>query len=220
MRKNDLGILLQGTVNNWTKKIVDEYQQNFPDSHILLSTWNTENIEDISCDVIKLEPPLYDPLHMNYQIVGAKEGLKRMNSKIIMKCRTDQFIHNKEIFQIFNNGCSKNKIMISNFPTFTNVDYWASDLCQIGHKETLLDFWNSIQLVDGIWNPIPEIYFTANYIIKGKKDLRPWSEIIKKYFYVKDYKNDFQIEWKTMTPEWNIKRFFDLFYTKCCLPDE
>ena len=87
-------------------------------------------------------------------------------------------------------------------------------------KETLLDFWNSIQLVDGSWNPIPEIYFTANYIIKGKKDLRPWSEIIKKYFYVKDYKNDFQIEWKTMTPEWNIKRFFDLFYTKCCLPDE
>ena len=218
--EKDVGILLQGAVNDWTKKIIEEYQQNFPDSQILLSTWNTENTKDISCDIIKLEPPLPDPQHMNYRIVGTKEGLKRMSSKIIMKCRTDQFIHNKEIFQIFENGCSKNKIMIPTFPTFTNVDYWASDLCQIGHKETLLDYWNSIQLWDGIWNPVPEIYFTANYIIKGKKDLHPWSEIIKKYFYVKDYKNDFQIEWKSMTPEWNIKRFFDLFYTKCCLSDE
>ena len=168
MRENDLGILLQGTVNNWTKKIVDEYQQNFPDSHILLSTWNTENIEGISCDVIKLEPP-NDPSHINHQILGVREGLKKINSEIIMKCRTDQFIHNKEIFQIFNSGCSKNQIMISNFPTFTNVEYWASDLCQIGYRETLLDFWRSIQLFDGSWNPIPEIYFTANYIIKGKK---------------------------------------------------
>ena len=215
----DVGILLQGAVNDWTKKIIEEYQQNFPDSHILLSTWNTENTTDISCDIIKLEPP-NDTSHINHQIIGSREGLKKINSEIIMKCRTDQFIHNKEIFQIFENGCSKNKIMISNFPTFTNVDYWTSDLCQIGHRETLLDFWNSIQLFDGSWNPIPEIYFTANYIIKGKKDLRPWSETIKEYFYVKDYKNDFQIEWKTMTPEWNIKRFFDLFYNKCCLPNE
>ena len=219
MEEHDVGIILQGAVSDWTKKIIEEYQQNFPDSQILLSTWNTENTTDIPCDVIKLEPP-NDPYHINHQIIGSREGLKKINSEIIMKCRTDQFIHNKEVFQIFNSGCSKNKIMISNFTTFTNVDYWASDLCQIGYRDTLLDFWRSIKLFDGSWNPIPEIYFTANYIIKGKKDLRPWPEIIKEYFYVKDYNNDFQIEWKTMTPEWNIKRFFDLFYNKCCLPDE
>ena len=219
MRENDLGILLQGTVNNWTKKIVDEYQQNFPDSHILLSTWNTENIEDISCDVIKLEPP-NDPFHINHQIIGAREGLKKMNSEIIMKCRTDQFIHNKNIFKIFENACSKNKIMIPNFPTFNNVEYWASDLCQIGYRETLLEFWNAIQYFDGGWVPLPEIFFTAIYIIKGKKDLRPWNEIIREYYFVKDYTKDFQIEWKTMTPEWNIKRFFDLFYKKCCVAEK
>jgi len=220
MRKNDLGILLQGQINDWTKKIIDEYQQNFPDSHILLSTWNTENIKDISCDVIKLEPPAYHPLHINNQIVGTREGLKRINSEIIMKCRTDQFIHNKNIFNIFENGCSKNKIMIPNFPTFDNVEYWASDLCQIGYRDTLLEFWNSIQYFDGSWNPVPEILYTASYIIKGKKDLRPWNEVIREYYYVKDYTNDFQIEWKRMTPEWNIKRFFDLFYTKCCATDQ
>jgi hypothetical protein len=137
-----------------------------------------------------------------------------------MKCRTDQFIHNKNIFKIFENACSKNKIMIPNFPTFDNVEYWASDLCQIGYRETLLEFWNIIQYFDGGWVPLPEIFFTANYIIKGKKDLRPWNEIIREYYFVKDYTKDFQIEWKTMTPEWNIKRFFDLFYKKCCVAEK
>ena len=217
------GILLQGRITSWTPSIIEEYKKHFPDSQILVSTWNDENTEGIECEIVKTDSPeLAGPSKssVNFQIIGTNAGLKKMDSDVIMKCRTDQFIHNKEVFQIFNSGCSKNKIMISNFTTFTNVDYWASDLCQIGYRDTLLDFWRSIKLFDGSWNPIPEIYFTANYIIKGKKYLRPWPEIIKEYFYVKDYNNDFQIEWKTMTPEWNIKRFFDLFYNKCCLPDE
>ena len=233
MRENDLGILLQGTVNNWTKKIIDEYEQNFPDAHILLSTWNTENTKDICCDVIKLEPP-NDPSHINHQIIGIREGLKKINSEIIMKCRTDQFIHNKNIFNIFKNGCPKNKIMIQNFGTFSNVEYWASDFCQIGYRETLLEFWNSIPYFDGNWdenrratttwenssNPITEIFLTGNYIIKGKKDLRPWDEIIGEYYYVKDYTRDFQIEWERFNNGWYNKRFFDLFYKKCCAVDK
>jgi hypothetical protein len=226
MAEHNVGILLQGIVNDWTKKIIDEYEQNFPDAHILLSTWDTENTKDICCDVIKLEPP-NDPRHINHQIIGAREGLKKINSEIIMKCRTDQFIHNKNIFNIFENGCSKNKIMIPNFSTFSNVEYWASDLCQIGYRETLLEFWNSIQYFDGNWdenrtsfeNPITEIFLTANYIIKGKKDLRPWDEIIGEYYYVKDYTRDFQIEWERFNNGWYNKRFFDLFYKKCCAVD-
>ena len=223
MEKHDVGIILQGAVSDWTKKIVEEYQQNFPDSQILLSTWNTENTTDIPCDVIKLEPP-NDPSHINHQILGVREGLKKINSEIIMKCRTDQFIHNKNIFNIFKNGCSKNKIMIQNFGTFSNVEYWASDFCQIGYRETLLEFWNSIPYFDGNWdenrtsfeNPITEIFLTGNYIIKGKKDLRPWDEIIGEYYYVKDYTHDFQIEWERFNNGWYNKRFFDLFYKKCC----
>ena len=76
MTEHNVGILLQGIVNDWTKKIIDEYEQNFPDAHILLSTWNTENTKDICCDVIKLEPP-NDPSHINHQIIGIREGLKK-----------------------------------------------------------------------------------------------------------------------------------------------
>ena len=184
MEKHDVGIILQGAVSDWTKKIVEEYQQNFPDSQILLSTWNTENTTDIPCDVIKLEPP-NDPYHINHQIIGSREGLKKINSEIIMKCRTDQFIHNKEVFQIFNSGCSKNKIMISNFTTFTNVDYWASDLCQIGYRDTLLDFWRSIKLFDGSWNPIPESILQQITSLKGKRIYVHGLKLLKNIFMLK-----------------------------------
>ena len=46
------GILLQGSISEWTKDIVNEYQKNFSDAAILLSTWNGEIIDDISCEII------------------------------------------------------------------------------------------------------------------------------------------------------------------------
>ena len=51
------GILLQGKISEWTVDIIKEYQNNFPSSTILLSTWTTENVENIPCDVIQIQPP-------------------------------------------------------------------------------------------------------------------------------------------------------------------
>ena len=219
MPKNSIGILLQGSITDWSEKIVKEYQENFPNAQILYSTWKTENVKNIPCEVIQLDEPKMVPssFHINYQIKGALEGLKKMDADIIMKCRTDQVIHNKNIFQLYEKSSSKNKIMIPNFITFEHIDYWASDYCQISTKETLLNYWNSIPYFDGTTPTHVEIFLTANYILRGKKDLSPWKDALEKYFYVKDFVKDFQIEWMKMTPEWNIKRFFDLFYKKCCV---
>ena len=142
-----------------------------------------------------------------------------MNADIIMKCRTDQVIHNKHIFELYNKSNSKDKIMIPNFITFDDIDYWASDICQISTRETLLEYWNSIDYFDGTCLPHIEIYLTTNYILHAKKYLSPWKEVLGKYFYVRDFVKDFQIEWLKMTPEWNIKRFFDLFYQDLKKPD-
>ena len=211
MSKPSFGILLQGAISDWTEKAVNIYKKNFPEAQILVSTWKDQNIEHLSCDVIQLEPPKQtSPFQstINHQIIGTLEGLKKMDKEIIMKCRTDQYINNKDILKIFEKSCSKNQIMISNFITFENIDYWASDLCQIASKKNLLDYWNSIKFFDGTFVPQVEIYLTANYILRGKKDFNPWKEVINKYFCVKDYVKDFQIEWRKMTPDWNIKRFY------------
>ena len=109
--------------------------------------------------------------------------------------------------------------MIPNFTTFDDIDYWASDLCQISTRETLLFYWNSIKYFDGTCLPHPEIYLTMNYILHGKKDLSPWKEVLGKYFYVKDYVKDFQAENMLLTPEWNIYWFFTKFYKDFKKPD-
>ena len=40
--------------------------------------------------------------------------------------------------------------------------------------------------------------FTQNYILRGKKDRRPWKIILREYFCVKSYHHDFQIEWEKL----------------------
>ena len=221
MSKNSIGILLQGAVTDWSEKIVKEYQDNFSDAEILFSTWKTQNVENITCEVLQLDEPKNIPssFHINHSVKGALEGLKKMNADVIMKCRTDQVIHNKYIFELYEEANSKNKIMIPNFITFDDIDYWASDICQVSTRETLLEYWNSIEYFDGTMLPHVEIYFATNYILHAKKDLSSWKEVLGKYFYVKDFVKDFQIEWLKMTPEWNIKRFFDTFYKDLKKPD-
>lgn len=214
MVTNSIGILLQGAITNWSEKVIKKYQKKFPNAEILCSTWKSQNVENITCEVIQLDEPDNLPLdvHINHAKIGALEGLKKMNADIIMKCRTDQIIENKNIFELFEKANSKTKIMIPNFGTFDNIDYCASDICQIATRETLLEYWNSIEYFDGKYYPHPEIYYTLNYILHAKKDLSPWNDVIRKYFYIKDYVEDFQIQWEKMTPEWNIKIFFDNFY--------
>ena len=222
MARNSIGILLQGAVTDWSERIVTEYQENFPDAEILYSTWKTQNVENITCDVLQLDEPENVPssFHINHSVKGALEGLKKMNADVIMKCRTDQVIHNKHIFELYEQSHSKNKIMIPNFVTFDDIDYWASDICQVSTREILLEYWNSIEYFDGTIIPHVEIYLATNYILHAKKDLSPWKEVLGKYFYVKDFVKDFQIEWLKMTPEWNIKRFFDTFYKDLKKPDQ
>jgi len=216
--KYKYAILMQGAISKWTPDIVNEYLVRFPDARILLSTWTTENIDKIDCEVIQLEPPGITKPHkstVNYQIVGTTEGLKKINESIIMKCRADQFIHNSEIFEIFEKECPKEKIMIPNQGTYETINFRTSDLCQIATKKILNDYWSSIPLFDGKKHIDSALYMTQNYITKIRGDDRPWATILQKYFFVKDVHDIFQIEWEKLNKleEYQdiYKRAFPLF---------
>ena len=77
MTKSKMGILLQGRVSEWLPSIIQEYKMNFPDTMILLSTWNNENIEGIDCEVVKTEPPKpthpHNPVAITWLNVGLGE---------------------------------------------------------------------------------------------------------------------------------------------------
>ena len=213
------GILLQGKVTNWTADIVNEYNQNFPDAEILLSTWSEEDVSKIQCKSIRLDPPTTMGLHkstVNYQIVGTKEGLKNIDAEIILKCRTDQFIHNSKIFSIFENLCCTEKIMVPDQGTFESyMEYRTSDFCQVATKKTLSDFWLDLPLYDGNEFFDAGVYLTKNYIQNVKNDKDPWLITLKKYFCVKSFEKDFQIEWEKLN---NLikyqKQYSDVFEKK------
>lgn len=54
-----IGILLQGKISDWTRDIIHEYHQNFPNAEILVSTWKDENIQNLPCNVIANKVLLY-----------------------------------------------------------------------------------------------------------------------------------------------------------------
>ena len=101
MVSNEFGILIQGRVSSWTNDIVNEYKKNFPDAEIVFSAWKDEDVGGINCKVVQSEKPSPTYPHssnINLQIIGSRAGLKAMNSEVILKCRSDIFIHNKNIF--------------------------------------------------------------------------------------------------------------------------
>ena len=208
-----LGILLQGKVSSWTRDIINEYHQNFPNAEILLSTWEDESTQNLPCKVVKSKaPPLPKPpkSNANFQIVGCKVGLKNLKADLIMKCRTDQFIHNKKIFEIFKNSCSSDKIMVTDLGT---DDYRTSDVCQIGYRSVLLDFWNNIPLYDGLHYEEQVTYLTKYYVLNVKNDHQPWRFALKKYFCIKKFHEDFQIEWQKLNQFDEYRRNIDIAYS-------
>ena len=213
--KHTIGILMQGGIWEWTVDIVQEYKNNFPNAEIVISTWNDEKTEDIPCEIIKTQSPSetsHNP-HINHQIVGTQIGLQKMKSSIIMKCRTDQFIHNRNIFKLFlEPPCTKNKIMVSRPQrgVYKKCDYFVNDFVQIAHKEVLSEYWNSMPLYDGSYSVAAEIYLTRNYIQNIKKDEGSWPTLMEKYFCIKDE----YLDWKKESAKEMKFEEFSKYYRK------
>jgi|TARA_B100001559_G_C16464834_1_gene605992 hypothetical protein len=197
---NTEGILLQGLVTSWTHDIILEYQSNFPNAKILLSTWTDQNVDDIPCDVVKTKAPEFTKPHsstINHQIIGTREGLKKLNCDIILKSKSDMFIHNENIFQLYFDTCDHEKIMIPNEGfDISDQPYYINDNCQVAKKNILNDFWNKMPLYDGSFPTSNEQYLTKNYIVNIRNDDDDWSITQKKYFCQKRFDEDFQCEFE------------------------
>lgn len=205
------GILVQGPVTEWTADIIKEYRDNFDDIEILLSTWKNEDVSEIECEILQVEPPEKTYPHqssINLQIKGAQEGLKRINADMILKTKTDQFIHNNEIFNIFENECKDYQIMTTDLNSWRDRDYRITDFCQLATKKVLEEYWNNMPFYDGSYAIPPEVYLTKNYVVNFKKDNKPWSEIIDNYFCIKDYYRDFKMEFEKFVSDESKQEWF------------
>ena len=211
MAKHEFGILLQGRVSSWTKDIVAEYNKNFPDAQIVFSTWENEDPSGIDCEIIQIEKPAptkpHDT-HINAQIIGSQEGLKAIDSEIILKARSDIFIHNRKIFETYREKCHPEKIMTVNWNPFS-YEYIISDFVLVTTTEIMREFWNKMPLFDGSYSVSPETYFGKMYLTKIRNDQKPWENIMNDYFAVMDYHLDFQIEWEKVTTWEKVAEWYE-----------
>jgi hypothetical protein len=194
-----IGILIQGGITKWTPNIINEFTEIFSDAEILLSTWIDEDIKDIECNIIQLEKPEKTFPHesnINFQIKGNTEGLKNMHADVILKTKTDQFIHNPKIFDIFAKQCKEDQIMTTGLNSWKDRDYRITDFCQLARKKILEEYWFNMPYYDGTYAIPPEVYLTKNYIVNFKKDTGSWNSIVDKYFCLKNYFTDFDIEFE------------------------
>jgi len=210
-----LGIVLQGSIIDWTKDIIDTYYKELPDCEIILSTWEGEETTNISnCIIIKTSMPVITGSNINFQKYGSLNGIMKSSADIILKSRTDQYIDIKYMFEIFKK-VDPSKILIPNYATLESIDYFASDFCQIAYKNILLDYWNSI--IDhqpGISVAHPEQYLAKCYI-DSKKDKSPWNISLYKYYHICNFITEWKIKWKKLETNDVYKKTFNEWYCKC-----
>lgn len=166
-RGEKVGIVLQGPLlyqDDFTLETVKMYRKLYPETYLVLSTWQGENevvinaIRNIGVDVIQSEKPNH-PLRghafNNFQIVSSQTGIDRAiqeGCKYIMKTRTDQrmygdgnisfFLDMMTIYPLTIKAPAKGRLVATSLGTFSNRLYNVSDMLIFGYAEDVAAYFN------------------------------------------------------------------------------
>lgn len=101
-----IGIVIQGPLmreSGFTLETASLYLRTFPTAHVVISTWQNEELWDHPClqdsrlHVVKSDPPKSSGLGTtNFQLVSTKAGIERLEElgcKYVLKSRSDQRVY-------------------------------------------------------------------------------------------------------------------------------
>lgn len=160
----DISVIVQGGVNEYTKKSLLSIRSCFPEAEIILSTWTGSIIDGLEYDnVIFSEDPgaivIDDESgtvnNVNRQIVSTKAGVKMATRKYYLKTRTDIFWTNNiflNYFGIYDIKYKalhfKNRLLICNYytrnPRVLPIPFHISDWIIFGLAEDVKLFYSDI----------------------------------------------------------------------------
>ncbi|TRZ53059.1 hypothetical protein D4R99_01500 [bacterium] len=159
----DTAIVIQGPIikeKQFTFETVKIYKKLFPSAHIILSTWEDEDVkefETLDIDILLNKKPKNSGIsHINYQIVSTKNGIntaKKHGFVYSLKTRTDQRIYNVKAlsycknliktFPIENSKILKGRIIGISTNTFKYRPYSISDMFLFGFTEDMEQYWDT-----------------------------------------------------------------------------
>ncbi|MBU0730882.1 MAG: WavE lipopolysaccharide synthesis family protein [Proteobacteria bacterium] len=160
-----LGIVLQGPLlktDDFTFETVKLYRKHFPDTVIIISTWEAEdpvilkNLEALGAVVVTSRTPENPgPSHINFQIVSSLAGVKKakeLDLQYVLKSRTDQrfYMPNVDVFLInmlqnfpaTGNYRQEQRILGLSLNTFKYRMYGISDMFIFGTVADMLNYWD------------------------------------------------------------------------------
>lgn len=160
-----LTIMMQGPLKleeHFTLETLKIYKRTFPNCPIVLSTWKTENAEEIekikalSVYVLQNDSPETKGLwNVNYQILSTQKGLqyaKDLGAEYVIKTRTDQRFYETNIpeflfnilkkFPVYDDKKQKARLVTLSMNTFKYRLYDISDMFLFGHIDDVIKFWS------------------------------------------------------------------------------
>ena len=193
MNEKDLTFVVQGPIaymkqENLTLNLISSIKKFFPNSKILLSTWDNPNLHEIpflDYLVVNLDPGaeifLDNPVtfnNVNRQIVSTYEGLKRVKTKFAVKVRSDLIFTNNRILNSLRNidfagrnteySVLRNHIVVSNQTSINPkrgqvLPFHICDWIWAGRVDDLLDVWKIPLMPDNEFRFFAEEYVSKKF---------------------------------------------------------
>lgn len=161
---SEISIVIQGPLYRTprTSKSVGIFQslpslrEIFPNSEIIISTWDTENIEGLDADkiLINQDPGGFADINgstrnFNRQICSTLAGLKACTRKYVLKTRADLLFLDSRFVDSYQNELGsvlKSKVIVSNLyirnPAKIPYLFHLSDVVSFGALNDQIDIWD------------------------------------------------------------------------------
>lgn len=190
----DVAIVIQGKVvekRSFTLETVAIYRKLYPQSQVILSTWNSTKLETVhraralGATVLLTDEPTSTSGNANVdlQILSTVQGLteaRRLGVKYGLKTRTDQRIYNpmaldlmKGLLASFAPKIERSdhsqlmRVLVTDLGTFKFRLYSMSDFFHFGLLEDLEKIWNleAIRKLSGVGlSSPPEVFLCSHFI--------------------------------------------------------
>lgn len=160
----DISVVIQGPVKReYITQCVDSIKRLLPESEIILSCWEGEDISEIIVNKIILNKDPGTDIqnkhsgimnNINRQIVSTIAGIEQATGKFVLKMRTDICLLGTEFLQEYDGYPKRtdemryfnNRLMICSYysrnPRIIDVPYHYSDWICFGLKEDVKKFYN------------------------------------------------------------------------------
>lgn len=208
---SEISIIVQGpVVENLTRRCLLSIRKIFPESELILSTWNFTPVDKLPFDkVVFSEDPggillaetkthkYYS--NINRQIISTKAGLNAATRKYAIKFRTDMLFFSSNFLNFFflypfrneQYRFLKNRLIVSTIfspnPSRNKKPFSISDWFTFGLTEDVKNLWN-IPLAP---EPETSLWFKSHPLPSSEKDTmryRPeqyiWLSFLRKYIDV------------------------------------